>query len=205
MAPIFLAPADRKVIVFGGGKVALRKCRHFEGFRLYVVAEDILPEIEGLAESTTIAVVTESNAGDFMEDADIILASTSSKQLNWKIRDIAKEKGIPVNCAHGGGDLLIPSTLRRGGFTITVSSEGRAPAFPPYIIDRIDDYLDESYESMLALLVKLRAEIMENIPTQPERAEAMARIINDERIWDMLRSGNQEEAVEKARREAGFK
>lgn len=204
MTPVFLAPADRKVTVFGGGKIALRKCRHFEGFRIHVVAEDILPEIEELAEQITVTNITESNAGDFMEGADIILASTSSKQLNWKIRDIAKEKGIPVNSAHGGGNLLIPSTLRRRGFTVTVSSEGRAPAFPPYIIDKIDEFLDGSYESMLDLLVELRAEIMENIPTQPERAEALAKVIDSQEIWEMLRSGDNAEAVRKAREEAGL-
>ncbi|NCA73547.1 MAG: NAD(P)-dependent oxidoreductase [Gammaproteobacteria bacterium] len=34
MVPVFLVPTGRKVVVFGGGAVALRKCRHFEGFRI---------------------------------------------------------------------------------------------------------------------------------------------------------------------------
>ncbi len=28
MSPIYLSPGNRKVVVFGGGKVALRKCLH---------------------------------------------------------------------------------------------------------------------------------------------------------------------------------
>ena len=46
MSPILLSPGDRLVTVFGGGKVALRKCRHFEGFRIRVVSPEVLPELE---------------------------------------------------------------------------------------------------------------------------------------------------------------
>lgn len=204
MVPVFLAPANRRITVFGGGKVALRKCRHFEGFKIKVIAEDILPEIRELADVCVEATVTPSNAGEFMEGSDMVLASTDSKELNLMIRDIAKEKNIPVNSAHGGGDVLIPSTLRRGGFTITVSSEGRAPAFPPYIIKQIDDYLDDGYEKMLELLVKLRLKVMKQIPKQPKRAEILADIIEDQNIWDMLRTGNADEAFDAAVRKGGL-
>ena len=100
---------------------------------------------------------------------------------------------------------MIPSTLRRGGFTVTVSSEGRAPAFPPYIINQIDNFLDDSYESMLDLLVNIRSKVMEQISTQPKRAEFMAQIINDQGIWDMLSSGNVQGAMDKAMNEGGLK
>lgn len=204
MSPVFLAPADRKITVFGGGKVALRKCRHFQGFEIKVVAEEILPEIRELADSCVETTITEANAGELMEGADIVLASTSSKELNFMIRDIAKEKRIPVNSAHGGGDVLIPSTLRRGGFTITVSSEGRAPAFPPYVIREIDNHLDDGYEKMLELLAKLRPEVMGKISEQPERARILAEILENEDIWNMLRSGETDKAYQRAIKEGGL-
>lgn len=204
MSPVFLAPADRKITVFGGGKVALRKCRHFKGFEIKVIAEEILPEIRELAHSCLEATVTAFNAGEFMEGADIVLASTSSKEINFMIRDIAKEKRIPVNSAHGGGDVLIPSTLRRKGFTVTVSSEGRAPAFPPYVIREIDSHLDDGYEKMLELLVELRPKVMGQIPKQPDRARILAEILENQEIWNMLRSGDTDDAYEHAIKQGGL-
>jgi len=183
----------------------LRKCLHFRGFEIKVVAEEILPEIRELADSCVETTITLSNAGELMEGADIVLASTSSKELNFMIRDIAKKKRIPVNCAHGGGDVLIPSTLRRGGFTITVSSEGRAPAFPPYVIEEIDNHLDGGYEKMLELLVKLRPEVMERISEQPERARILAEILENEEVWKLLRSGDAEGAYALAAERGGLK
>lgn len=198
MSPIFLSPGDRLVVVFGGGPVALRKCRHFEGFRLRVVAPDVMDELRDLADEVVSEAVDPGSAGRYMDGADIVVAATSSHGLNDSIRDIAMSKGIMTNSAHGGGDVLIPSTLRRDGFTVTVSSEGRVPAFPPYVISKIDGFLGPSYDSMLRLLVRLRAYIRDRIPTQPGRAEFLAGVLADDGIWALLEDGDEDAAFEAA-------
>lgn len=190
MSPILLSPGGRLVVVFGGGRVALRKCRHFEGFRIRVVSPEVLPELEELAEEVVREAVDPDTAGRFMDGADIVVAATASHELNDAIRDVSMSRGIMTNSAHGGGDVLIPSTLHRDGYTVTVSSEGRVPAFPPYVIARIDEFLDPSYDAMLELLVRLRAVIRDRIPTQPERAAYLASILADGEVWDLLRDGD---------------
>ena len=185
MSPVFLAPGGRRVAVFGGGAVALRKCRHFNGFRIRVVAPSILPELRELAEECVVGHIA---------DADIVVAATDSHELNDAIRDISMSMGKMTNSAHGGGDVLIPSVLRRPGYTVTVSSEGRVPAFPPYVIRQLDAFLDPSYDGMVDLLVHLRGIIRDRIPTQPGRAEYLARVLDDDGIWHMLRSGDPEGA-----------
>ena len=129
-----------------------------------------------------------------MEGSDIVVAATSDHALNDMIRDTAMSMGVMTNSAHGGGDVLIPSTLRRDGWTVCVSSEGRVPAFPPYGIERIDEMLDPAYDRMLALLVELRGDIRDRIQTQPARAEFLAGVLADDGIWDLLREGRPEEA-----------
>lgn len=101
--------------------------------------------------------------------------------------------------------MLIPSTLHRDGWTVCVSSEGRAPAFPPYVLEKIDGFLDPSYDSMLELLVYLRGEIRDRIATQPERAEFLAGVLDDEEIWSLLRSGDKDEARTLAMEKGGLR
>ena len=194
MSPILLSPGNRLVTVFGGGRVALRKCRHFDGFRIRVVSEEVMPELRELAEEVLIDSIDRDNVLRYIEGSDIVVAATSDHALNDMIRDTAMSRGIMTNSAHGGGDVLIPSTLHRDGWTLCVSSEGRVPAFPPYVIERIDEMLDPSYDAMLALLVDLRAVIRERIPTQPARAEFLAGVLADEGVWDLLREGRGGEA-----------
>ena len=198
MSPVFLSPNGRTVTVFGGGRVALRKCRHFEGFRIKVVAEDILPELRELADEAVQQRIDPSTAGQLMEGADIVVAATSDHALNDSIRDISMGKGIMTNSAHGGGDLLIPSVLKRDGYTVTVSSEGRVPAFPPYVVRMLDGFLDESYDRMLELLMRIRPEIRGRIDSQPERARFLADILEDQGIWEMLRQGRDDDAYKAA-------
>lgn len=205
MSPISLSPGNRLVVVFGGGRVALRKCRHFEGFRIRVVSPEVLPELESLAEEVVREAVDPDTAGGFMDGADIVVAATASHELNDAIRDVSMSRGIMTNSAHGGGDVLIPSTLHRDGYTVTVSSEGRVPAFPPYVIQKIDGFLDPSYDAMLALLVDLRAVIRDRIPTQPGRAEFLAGVLADEGIWALLLEGDSEGAYRAALERGGLR
>ncbi|MDO5862315.1 MAG: bifunctional precorrin-2 dehydrogenase/sirohydrochlorin ferrochelatase [Thermoplasmata archaeon] len=194
MSPILLSPGNRLVAVFGGGQVALRKCRHFAGFRIRVVSAEVLPELEAIADEVIIDSVDRDNVLKYIEGADIVVAATSDHSLNDMIRDTSMSRGIMTNSAHGGGDVLIPSTLRRDGWTVCVSSEGRVPAFPPYVIEKIDGMLDRSYDEMLALLVDLRADIRDKIDTQPARAEFLARVLADSDIWALLEDGKRGEA-----------
>ena len=198
MSPVFLSPNGRTVTVFGGGRVALRKCMHFEGFHIKVVAEGILPELRELADEAVQQRIDPSTAGQLMEGADIVVAATSDHALNDSIRDISMGKGIMTNSAHGGGDLLIPSVLKRDGYTVTVSSEGRVPAFPPYVVRMLDGFLDESYDRMLELLMRIRPEIRGRIDSQPDRARFLADILEDQGIWEMLRQGRDDDAYKAA-------
>lgn len=200
MSPILLSPGSRLIVVFGGGPVALRKCRHFEGFRFRIVAETILPELKELAEEIHEVTIDPQTADKFMNGASMVIAATNSHELNDAIRDLSMSKGIMTNSAHGGGDVLIPSTLERNGYKITVSSEGRVPAFPPYVIKAIDEYLDPSYDLMLELLVELRKEIRELIPTQPARAKFLAEVMEDRGIWMLLKQNDLRRARNRAMR-----
>ena len=205
MSPIVLSPGNRLVTVFGGGNVALRKCRHFEGFRIRVVADRILPELREIADEVVEEAVDASTAGRFMDGSDIVVAATSDHALHDSIRDLSMSKGIMTNSAHGGGDVLIPSTLKREGYTVTVSSEGRVPAFPPYVIQRIDELLDPSYDRMLELLMMLRREIRTRIPTQPERAKYLADILADGEVWDLLRKDDIQSAFDLSMERGGLR
>lgn len=204
MSPILLSPGGRVVTVFGGGAVALRKCRHFDGFRIRVISLEVLPELRELAEEVVTEEIRPESIPGWIEGSDIVVAATSDHALNDMIRDISMSEGIMTNSAHGGGDVLIPSTLHRDGWTVCVSSEGRVPAFPPYVIERIDEMLDASYDRMLALLSELRGDIRGRIETQPERAAFLAKVLADEDIWRLLEENKSPEARQLALERGGL-
>lgn len=191
--PIYIESSKLRIIVFGGGNVALRKCRYFEGSEITVVSKEVLPELRELADEVVIREIPE-DIRQMIDPYDMVIAATDDKELNGRIRDDALYMGINVNSAHGGGNILIPSVLRRDGYVIAVSSEGRVPAFPPYIVDVLDAFLDERYDRMLDLLVEMRRYSLENISPQHRRREFLELIIGDPEIREAVAENRMKEA-----------
>ena len=181
MIPLLVSPEGLKVLVVGGGPVALRKCRHFEGAIITVVAEKTTPEIESIAKDVIRKRTTASEICGMMGDFDITVAATDDKDLNQKIRDHALRMGLYVNSAHGGGNILIPSVLDRGRYMVTVSSNGKLPAFPPFVVEELDPLLDGRFDAMYDILFEARA-ICSQKGTQKERSEFLKRVARDPEV-----------------------
>jgi len=203
MIPLFFYTEGLHVMVFGGGNVALRKCRYFEGAHITVISEKVSPEIEKMAE-TVIKTRIPDDINSFIDNADIVIAATDNRELNDRIRDAALYMGINVNSAHGGGNILIPSILRRDKYVVAVSSEGRVPAFPPYLTRELDGFLDEKYDRMLDLMIELRDISKKRIPTQHERRNFLCTVLSDEETSRMVSDGKMDDAKVRALRLGGI-
>ena len=201
--PIFISPSSLRITVFGGGNVALRKCRHFEGAEITVISETVLPEIEKLAHNIIRARIP-NDVRSSMIGADMVIAATDDPDLNRKIRDSAKSIGIFANSSHGGGDLLIPSVLRRDMYTVAVSSEGNAPAFPPYLIGELNEFLDDHYDFALQLATEMRLIAKERIPELRDRRAFAEGILRDADILKAVSEHDMESARKLALKRGGL-
>lgn len=202
-APLYIETSKLKIIVFGGGNVALRKCRYFEGSDITVMAKEILPELESIVSKTIVGAIPDDLKG-LIEPYDLVMAATDNKELNCRIRDQALSMGVYVNSAHGGGNVLIPSVLEREGYSVAVSSKGKVPAFPPYVVEELDSFLDERFDRMFDLMAEMRGLAMKNIPTQPARKEFLQSVINDPEIRKAVAEDRMGDAREMALKKGSF-
>lgn len=202
-APLYIETSKLKIIVFGGGNVALRKCRYFEGSDITVMAKEILPELESIVSKTIAGAIPDDLKG-LIEPYDLVMAATDNKELNCRIRDQALSMGVYVNSAHGGGNVLIPSVLEREGYSVAVSSKGKVPAFPPYVVEELDSFLDERFDRMFDLMAEMRGLAMKNIPTQPARKEFLQSVINDPEIRKAVAEDRMGDAREMALKKGSF-
>jgi hypothetical protein len=81
MAPLYVSAGDRLVTVFGGGNVALRKIRHFDGFRIRVVSLKVLPEVEEEADEVILCEIAPATVRKYLEGAFIAVAATDETKL----------------------------------------------------------------------------------------------------------------------------
>ena len=125
--PIFLDLSGRRCVVIGGGAVANRKARKLLQARAEVVV--ISPEIKSEIESVAAEVRRRPYEDGDLEGACLAFAATDSREVNAAVAYEARERGIFVNVADkpSEGNFALPSTLRRGGLQVAVSTGGASP------------------------------------------------------------------------------
>jgi uroporphyrin-III C-methyltransferase/precorrin-2 dehydrogenase/sirohydrochlorin ferrochelatase len=139
--PLFLKLAERKVLVVGGGPVAAAKVQALveTGARILVVAPVLRPELRDAAASGRIAAVEREFVNEDLEGAWLVVAA-ATPEVNAEVAAAAESRRLFVLAvddpssasAYGAG------TLRRGGVTVAVSTDGRAPALAGLIREGIE-------------------------------------------------------------------
>ncbi len=208
--PILLNIQDRLVAVIGGGEVALRKVKDLleAGARMRIVSPQFHPEIESLAASHPgrIALVRRRYEPGDLAGTALAFSTTDSPGVNRAVFAEAEERGIflnavddPPNCS-----FIVPSTTRKGGLIIAVSTGGASPAMAAKLRRRLEaaipDDIGEVLDALAAAreLLKSSAEFA-HLPS-PRRGSILKEIVADdaalEEMLSMARAGKLAEFLE---------
>jgi uroporphyrin-III C-methyltransferase / precorrin-2 dehydrogenase / sirohydrochlorin ferrochelatase len=129
--PLFLRLAGKDVLVVGGGTVAERKIAdlHAAGAAVRVVAVDVTTGIRDLANAGVRLSERAFDEKD-LDGAWLVVAATDQPDVQARVcsaADRARVFSIAVDDPPNGS-AYSASTLRRGPFTVAISSTGEAPA-----------------------------------------------------------------------------
>jgi len=135
--PVFLALHGVPVLLVGGGSVALRKASALvaEGALLTVVAPDVLPELEALANR----LERRSYERTDVVGHRLVMVATNDPVVNRRVSDDAGAEGIWVNSADDPQrcSFILPAVARRGPVVVAVSTGGASPALAGFLRDEI--------------------------------------------------------------------
>jgi siroheme synthase-like protein len=92
--------------------------------------------------------------------AALAFAATDSREVNAAVAGEANELGIPVNVADkpAEGDFALPSTLRRGGLQVSVSTGGASPTLAREIRRELEQMFGPEWAGIVEELEKARRE-----------------------------------------------
>ncbi|OUJ19451.1 Siroheme synthase CysG [Methanonatronarchaeum thermophilum] len=199
MKPLIVSLENKKIVIFGGGSVGLRKAKYFKETKLTVVSDRFHPEFKKLDVTQKQTKITPKNINRFIENAFLVIPALDNKELNNKITKQAMSKNILVNQVDGEeGDVIIPSTIQ-DEYLISISSLGRSPAFCKYMRKKLEKELGPEYGLMVKLQDEIRETLKKEIKNQKERQEILWRVIESEEIWSLLRKNFYQKAVKKSR------
>jgi precorrin-2 dehydrogenase/sirohydrochlorin ferrochelatase len=123
-----------------------------------------------------------------IEGAFLVIAATGVSSLNTEITRLATIKGILVNSAEGGSDVILPSKIMRGDILVAISTGGHSPAMARYIRQRLEESLGTELADMVRLQSELRQILKKKVVSQEERERLLWEVLNDQAIWGALKT-----------------
>ena len=199
MLPLFHDFEGRQVVIVGGGSVALRKARTFtEEADVTVLAPEFVDGFGDLECTLEERKLEADEAPEVVADAALVVPATDDRGLNDALEEAAREAGCPVNRVDRRGDVVTPSRAESDEVTIAISTGGSSPAMSKYLRQQIEPLLERA-DPMVALQAELREELQaaDELPTA-KRREALWAVLEDDRTWELLEAGRQEDARTRA-------
>jgi len=180
--PIFVQLEGKKVVVVGGGNVAHRKVLALLecGAAIYLAGRELTPELKQMVEKREIHFLGREFKDEYLNNAFMIIAATDDKDLNHQISTSAREKGVWVNAVDQPSDcdFIVPSILKRGDLQIAISTSGKSPALARKIRKGLEAQFGQEYETFLAMMGRLRKEILSLGLPQEENSRIFQKIVD---------------------------
>ena len=158
--PLFLKLAGRDVLVVGAGPIGTSKARSLleAGARVTVVAADATAEVRELAAAGALTLRARVFAEGDLEGAWLVVAA-ATPDVNRAVAAAAEARHTfvlavddPASAsAYGAG------VVRRGGVTVAVSTDGRAPALAGLMREALEAVLPDELASWTAEAERMRA------------------------------------------------
>lgn len=178
--PIMLDINEKQVCIVGGGKVAYRKaCGLLKyGARVKVISPSYYEGFRSLG--NRIEAVSDTYKSEHVDNAFMVIAATSSRDVNSEVSAFCRERGILCNVIDDREEssFILPSNVKRGDLIISVSTSGKSPSLSKKIKEDIEELYGEEYEEIVKLLGEIREIVMKKYEDESEREIIFKYIIS---------------------------
>jgi uroporphyrin-III C-methyltransferase/precorrin-2 dehydrogenase/sirohydrochlorin ferrochelatase len=179
--PLFANLRGRRVLVVGGGAVALRKVEALlaTGACVRLVAPRLAEELADLARTGAIEHRAEHFAPGLLDDVWLAIAATDDPAINAAVAAAGEARRIFVNVVDDAelSSFHVPARIERGPLQIAISSGGGAPMLARHLREKLEAQIDEAWGALASLLAQRRERIREHFPETGTRRRFFERLL----------------------------
>lgn len=199
--PIFLDLTDRKVLIVGGGVMAMEKLRALlpSKGRVVVVASEVTHEIRLWAEQGLLDWHERDFEEGDVDDAFLIFGATEDLDLNRRISALGNARHRLANAVDDQHhcNFISAAIGRRGPMQIAVSSSGCSPAMAQRVRDRVmKEIVTEEAATLADLMGRWRGEAKKWLATYGDRQAFWQRVLESD-VWRVLETEGEEAASQR--------
>jgi siroheme synthase-like protein len=162
--PVFLKLEQFRVLIVGGGKVALEKIRailyNSPETQLSIVAAAVSVEVyDFLKVYPKVKIHVREYEHSDLDDVDILIVAISDPQKSIAIKEEATRRKILANVADTPAqcDFYLGSIVQKGHIKIAVSTNGKSPTLAKRIRETFEESFPEEINESLDNLSKIRS------------------------------------------------
>jgi uroporphyrin-III C-methyltransferase/precorrin-2 dehydrogenase/sirohydrochlorin ferrochelatase len=159
--PVFFDLKGQKVLVVGGGEVALRKVSLLQptGALITLVAPRIDPGLTERAAAGTLAIESREFIPGDLDDMRLVIVATSRRAVNRWIATLCESRAIPVNVVDDreASRFIVPAIVDRDPVLVAVSTGGTSPVLARRLRERLEAAIPKSFGELAVWLRDLRA------------------------------------------------
>jgi uroporphyrin-III C-methyltransferase/precorrin-2 dehydrogenase/sirohydrochlorin ferrochelatase len=158
--PVFFDLTGQKVLIVGGGEVALRKISMLErtGALITVVAPEIAPELMALASAGKLELAIREFLPEDLDGARLVIVATSRRAVNRWIAKLSESRNIPVNVVDDAqaSRFIVPAIIDRDPVLVAISTGGTSPVLARRLRERLEALIPAKIGELATWLQALR-------------------------------------------------
>lgn len=174
--PFYIDIKDKKCVIAGGGRVALRKVEKLIPFEPDITV--IAPQIDSEIESLGVKLLRRKIQDSDFDGAFFAVSATDDEKVNRHVFELCSRRGILINTVDDMEKcgFIFPALVKRDNITISVSTSGKSPAYAAYLRRRIEGFTSEDDEKIVETLWRFRPIIKKKISDPGKRKLIFERL-----------------------------
>jgi uroporphyrin-III C-methyltransferase / precorrin-2 dehydrogenase / sirohydrochlorin ferrochelatase len=180
--PIFFDLAGQKVLIVGGGEVALRKVSLLErtGALITLVAPQIGPELMERAAAGTLKLALREFAPEDLDGARLVIVATSRRAVNRWIAKLSDSRNIPVNVVddRDASRFIVPAIIDRDPVLVAISTAGASPVLARRLRERLEALIPKRIGELASWLRALRGAARLKLRDSAERRRFFETVLD---------------------------
>lgn len=208
--PVFLRIKQQRVLVVGGGQVALRKVQMLlrAEARVRLVAPNIDPELKLVLKDRVHQIEERDFFEQDLDGCKLAIAATSDSATNMAVSMAASKRNMPVNVVDQPElcTFIFPSIVDRSPVVVAVSSGGNSPVLARLLRARLETFIPSGYGMLANLLGQYRSQVKRRFTSVTQRMRFWESVLNGP-VGELTMSGQKDQAeallLEQIENEAG--
>lgn len=165
--PVGLVLEGKKCLVVGAGSVAERKVRRLLecGAHVTVIGLTVTPALKALAKSKKIVFKKRKVSLKDLKRGSLVVAATTDRKINAALSSYCRKNDILINVVDSPKEcsFILPSVVRRGALTISISTDGISPLLARKIREDLERRFGKEYAKLLKIMKEIRPQALKKI------------------------------------------